>query len=125
MSAMQCSFAVVTSFVTFSRSEDLDRHRQSRLQANKSNKFCTYLQCSCLGCPHILSILFSTGFLWFMAQKSLVSVLCVSCAIADFCLKNLLLQDSKNICCLPHTSLFVSPKQNTAQNFGLTEVPLQ
>lgn len=64
----------------------------------------------------------STGFLWFLAQKSaVVSVQYVPSAVADFCL-GWLFQGSQNICCLPCTSPFVSPKSEHCLHkiFGLT-----
>lgn len=68
---------------------------------------------SLFACSHpFLHLSFSTGFLWFLAQKSVVPAQYVPSAVPDFCL-NWLFQDSQNICWLPWTS-FMSPSQNTA-----------
>lgn len=121
---MECSFAVVTSRMTSSSRDRGD----CRLIAVRSalpyggialvvfaaslfTRSCPFLPCS-----------FSTGFLWFLSQKSVVSVQYVPSAVADFCL-DWLFQGSQNICCFPCTSSFVSPSQ-PAQNIWLDVSPM-
>ena len=112
---MECSFAVVTSRVTSSSKDRADCRLIAVGSALPYGGIALVVFAASLFTRSrpFLHHSFSTGFLWFLAQKSVISAEYVPSAVADFCL-DWLFQGSQNICCLPRTSSFLSPSQNTA-----------
>lgn len=62
---------------------------------------------------------FGTGFLWFLARKSVVTAQYVPSAVSDFCL-DWHFQGPQNICCLSSTSSSISPGLKTTCTKYLT-----